>query len=91
MPHDDPYEDEDWYSEDEDETYDDAESSHCPECSAPLYDFADQCAACGYYLTAADRRSLWSSESKPLWIKVTAVMILLVLLYGLFEISTFFF
>jgi len=91
MPTDDPYEDEEWYSEDEDETYDDAESSHCPECAALLYDFSEKCPACGYWLTSADRRRLWSSDSHPRWIKVTALVILMVLLYGLFQTFMFFF
>ena len=47
MSHDDPYDDEEWYSEDEDETYDDAQTAHCPECAAPVRDFLDKCPAFG--------------------------------------------
>ena len=82
MPHDTRHDDEDWYSEEEDETYDDAETGRCPECSAPVYDFTDKCPACGYYVSADDRRRLWSSESKPKWVLITATLILLLLLFG---------
>jgi hypothetical protein len=79
---DDDFDDEDWYSEDEDETYDDAESGHCPECSEPVYDFSERCSACGYYLTAADRRRLFASGSKPKWVLLTATVILVILILG---------
>ncbi len=92
MAYDDPYEDEDWYQEDDDsDDPGEEESAHCPECSGPVYEFTDRCPACGYYLTAADQHRLWSSRSRPRWITITAVVILVVLLFGLFEISTFFF
>jgi hypothetical protein len=79
---DDPYGDEDWYSEDEDESNDDAETAHCPECSELVYDFSEKCPACGYYLTAADRRRLWASETKPKWVLITATVILVMLVLG---------
>lgn len=82
MPHDDPYDDEEWYDDDEDESYDDSETAHCPECSGPVYEFTNKCPACGYYLSAADRRRLWSSESKPKWVLITATVILVVLVLG---------
>jgi hypothetical protein len=82
MPHDDPFDDEDWYSEDEDETYDDAKAALCPECSEPVYDFSDRCSACGYYLSAADRRRLFAGDSKPKWVLITATVILVILILG---------
>jgi hypothetical protein len=83
MPHDDPDDDEEWYSEDEDETYDDAETAHCPECAALVRDFLDKCPACGYWLTVSDRRRLWSGSSKPKWVLITAGVILVVLVLGM--------
>jgi hypothetical protein len=81
MPHDDPIHNEDWYDEDTDDNSADFETGHCPECRAPVYEFTDKCPACGYWLTAADRR-LWPSESKPKWVLITATIILVVLLLG---------
>jgi hypothetical protein len=83
MPHDDPNEDEDWYEEDGADEPDDAEAGRCPECSGPVYEFTDKCPTCGYYLTAADRRHLWASDSKPKWILITATVILIVLVLGM--------
>jgi hypothetical protein len=83
MSHDDPYDEEDWYDEDDDiEEPDEAEIGHCPECREPVYEFTDKCPACGYWLTAADRRLLWSAESKPKWVLFTATVILVILLLG---------
>lgn len=73
--------DEDWY--DDDDQHDEAEAGNCPECDGPIYDFTDRCPACGYWLTAADRRRLWSSGSKPTWVLVTAGIILVVLILGM--------
>jgi hypothetical protein len=84
MPHDDAYEDEDWYDEeDESDDSDDVETAHCPECRAPVYEFTEKCPACGYWLTAADRRMMWSGDSKPKWILITAGVILVVLVLGM--------
>jgi hypothetical protein len=86
---DDDLDDEDWYDEDDEsyddgdeESSDDTEPAHCPECSGPVYEFTNKCPACGYYLTAADRRRLFSSESKPKWVLITATVILIVLAIG---------
>ncbi len=83
MPHDDSeedFDDEDWQDDDES---DEPETGHCPECGGAVYEFSDKCPACGYWLSAADRRAMWSGETKPPWIKVTAVVVLLVLLIGM--------
>jgi ribosomal protein L37E len=74
MSHDDLEFDEDWY--DEDDADDDEEAGRCPECGAPIYSVADRCPACGYWLSESDRRSLWTSD-RPIWLKVTAVILLL--------------
>ena len=82
MPHDDPYNDEDWYSEDESESSGDAQAALCPECSAVVYEFSERCPACGYYLSAADRRRLFAGDSKPKWVLITATVILAILILG---------
>ena len=69
MSYDDP-DDEDSY-DDEDEP-DDFESAECPECGAAIHSVSDKCPACGYWLSAADRRSMWSAERKPRWLIVAA-------------------
>ena len=83
MPYDDPIDDEDWYNEDDEEDPDEAEVGRCPECRGPIYDFTDRCPACGYWLTAADRRQMSSGLTKPKWVLVTAGIILVVLILGM--------
>ena len=92
MPYDDPTDEEDWYDEDGDgsDESDETEIGHCPECAGPVYEFTNKCPACGHWITDADRRRMSTGERKPMWIKVTAVVILAILLLGLFEVSTFF-
>jgi ribosomal protein S27AE len=81
MPYDDP-EEEDWY-DDEDEPADE-EVARCPECGGPVSIITDKCPSCGYWLLAADRQAMWSSgERKPLWLRVTAWVVLLALVFGL--------
>lgn len=82
MPYEDPDTDnEDWY-DDEPDKPDDAEATLCPECAEPIYEFNEKCPACGYWLTAADRRRLWSAESKPKWVLITATIVLAILMLG---------
>jgi len=71
--YDDP-DDEDWY--DDDDELDDEESGRCPECGAAVHSVSDRCPACGYWLTEADRRAMWSGMAKPLWLRITAVVVL---------------
>jgi hypothetical protein len=85
---DDP-DDEDWY-DDEDEP-DDEESVACPECGGPVEIVASKCPACGYWLSDADRRRMWTSESKPLWLRVTAAVVLAAMLLSLFAYGMAFF
>jgi ribosomal protein L37E len=92
MSYDDPDDDEDWYDEgDVASELDDDETGHCRECNGPVYEFSDKCPACGYWLSATDRRQMWSGDSKPTWIKVTALVVLAILLLGLFGIGSYFF
>jgi hypothetical protein len=71
--------DENWSDDDDIEDLDDDESATCPECGKLIPSMTDKCAACGYWLTAADRRRLRPSESKPKWVVITATVVLVVL------------
>ncbi|MFO0790500.1 MAG: hypothetical protein U0805_13680 [Pirellulales bacterium] len=84
MPLDDDYndaDDEDWY--DSDDEPDEEETAPCPDCGAPVHRVADCCPACGYWLTEADRRTMWAREDKPRWVKYTVILVLLMTLAGL--------
>jgi hypothetical protein len=76
--------DEDWHDDENDS--DEPETGHCPECGGPVYEFSDKCPACGYWLSAADRRDLWSGETKPAWVKIAAVVVLVVLALSLLRL-----
>jgi hypothetical protein len=65
----------------------DNDAASCPECGRPVHSIADKCPACGYWLTGADRHSMWFGESKPLWLRVTAVIVLAAFLISLLAIS----
>jgi hypothetical protein len=83
MHPDDLPDDEEWYEEDdEDEDAREEFAGQCPACSGPIYILADKCPACGYWLSDSDRRSMWTSESQPPWIRVTSVLVLTILLIG---------
>jgi uncharacterized protein (DUF983 family) len=76
-------EDEDWPNEIDDDIDDpdaDDESAVCPECGGQMFLGADKCPACGYWLSAADRRALGTDSSQPRLIKIVAVVILVVML-----------
>ena len=80
--------DEDWYDDDSDESDDpDDESAPCPECGETVHVITGKCPACGYWLSDADWRAMWTDESKPLWLKVTAVVVLIVLLASMFGVA----
>lgn len=78
MPQDDD-DDEDWY-DDGDDLDDDEEAVGCPECGSTIAGLTDKCTACGYWLTAADRRKLRFEDAKPWWVTLTVVALLLVFL-----------
>jgi hypothetical protein len=82
---DDDGDDEDWYDDSDDDQ--DDESVPCPECGESVYAMADRCPACGYWITDEDGRQMWTSQRKPMWVKLTAVVLLVTLLYGLFGFS----
>ena len=71
--------DEDW-SDDEpgEET-----ASPCPECGRPVFEISERCPACGYWLTSEDRQTMWTGSSKPTWLRVTAVVVLIAFLASL--------
>jgi hypothetical protein len=66
--------DEDWYDDQDD--LGDEETAVCPECGEPVPSLTDKCPWCGYWLSAADRRAIWSRERKPRWLRVTAWVVL---------------
>jgi ribosomal protein S27AE len=75
------HDDEDWYDDDDDETVEDDVA--CPECGGPIAEISDRCPACGYWLSAADRRTLGHGEATPSWVKFTAFVLLAAMLVGL--------
>jgi uncharacterized paraquat-inducible protein A len=77
--HNDAFEDdEDWHDDSEDEP-----TVPCPECGEPVLEIADRCPACGYWLTESDRQRLSRHAALPAWVKLTAAVLLLVMLIGL--------
>jgi hypothetical protein len=73
-----------WTDEDE---LDDDVAAPCPECGGSVESIADKCPACGYWLSDADRRAMWSGESKPLWLRATAVIVLAAFVFSLLAIG----
>jgi hypothetical protein len=76
--------DEDWYDDESDAP--DDEWVPCPECGESVPVIAGKCPACGYWLTEADQRASSGTDGKPVWIKLTAVVVLVALLAGMFGI-----
>jgi ribosomal protein L37E len=66
---------EDWSDNDDDEP-EEGDEAPCPECGRQIDFQTDKCPACGYWLSAADRRAMWSGTDKPIWIKIAAVVVL---------------
>jgi hypothetical protein len=81
--------DEDW--DNDDESYDDEPDACCPECGGTVYNFADKCPHCGYWISGADRRAMWPSLARPLWLRVTAIVVLLAFLASLLAVGGFLF
>jgi hypothetical protein len=77
--------DEDWYDDDDDVGQD--ESAPCPECGGTVQSISDNCPQCGYWLSDADRRAMWTGMAKPLWLRVTAAIVLLAFLLSLLAIG----
>lgn len=82
---DDNYDDENWDDDESDDPGDDV-SAPCPECGEPIHVITGKCPACGYWMTAADRQTMYRGERKPLWLKVTAIVLLMALLAGVLGI-----
>jgi ribosomal protein L37E len=76
------YDDDELWGDDDDEI-NDVEEARCPECGKTVHSLADKCPACGYWLSDADRSAMWSSRAKPLWLRVTAAVVLAAFLLSL--------
>jgi hypothetical protein len=85
MTIDDMDDDEDWY--DDDDELDEEEAARCPECGGTVHIVTDKCPACGYWLSGDDRRAMWSGSSKPIWLKVTAAVVLVTFLLSLLAVG----
>jgi hypothetical protein len=77
--------DESW--SDDDKEPDSGEAAPCPECGKPIDIITDKCPECGYWLSEADRRAMWSGMSKPLWLRVTAYIVLAAFLFSLLALG----
>lgn len=87
MPHHDHGDDqwdEDWPDDDEP---DDEEAAQCPECGEPIEAIADKCPSCGYWLSAADRGALWAGERRPAWLRLTACLLLVVIIVAILSLA----
>jgi predicted amidophosphoribosyltransferase len=85
---DDSYEDdEDWYDDDDDTD----DTASCPECGAAVYRLANQCPACGYWFSESDQRAMSPGMSKPLWMKITAWIVLAAFLISAIGLAALFF
>jgi hypothetical protein len=81
-----------WNDDDEDWTDDDPDVGEedtipCPECGGEVAEIADRCPSCGYWLTEADRRATDSGPAKPLWLRVTAAIVLAAFLFSLLAVG----
>ena len=84
MPDDNWDDDEDWYDND---AADEEETACCPECGGLIHPVAECCPECGYWISEADRRAMWARMSKPLWLKVTAVVVLAAFLVSILAVA----
>ena len=66
---DDPEDGDDWQPDDDAE---DDDTVPCPHCRAPVYEGAEQCPACGNYLSEEDD----PPARKPLWLVIGFVLCL---------------
>jgi ribosomal protein L37E len=80
------WDDEDAWADDEDDL-DENESANCPECGQTAHSVADKCPNCGYWLSDADRRAMWSGATKPMWLRVTAWVVLVAFLFTLLAVG----
>lgn len=78
--------DEGWYDEDSGDA-DEVEWAPCPECGETVHVITGKCPGCGYWLSDTDRRTMWTSESKPMWFKVAAVALLIALIAGMLGVA----
>jgi hypothetical protein len=82
----DDWDDEDSWADDGDEL-EEEDAATCPECGGIVHSLTDKCPGCGYWLSDSDRRAMWSGESKPLWLRLTAAILLAAFLFTLLAIG----
>jgi hypothetical protein len=85
MPTDEWDDEEDWADDDVDG--DDEDSMPCPECGHEFAAMADKCPACGHWITEADQRITRSAMAKPVWLRVTAAIVLVAFLFSLLSVG----
>ena len=71
---------EEWTDDYDDDEPDEEESGSCPECGAEIYEVADKCIACGYWISEADRRVMWSGTSQSTALKIVTKVVLGIIL-----------
>jgi predicted nucleic acid-binding Zn ribbon protein len=59
-----------------------ADTAPCPHCRRQIYADAERCPHCGQYLSEEDTPP---TATKPLWVVVLAVLLLLVLVWSLWR------
>jgi len=76
----DDWPDEDAEGSDEESANEEESTDECPHCGAAVYDDAEQCPACGKYLSREDA----PSRLPPLWILIgVGVCLVIVILWAL--------
>ena len=80
------WDDEETWANDGDEL-DEEDVAPCPECGHAVHSLTDKCANCGYWLSDADRRAVRPSESKPMWLRLTAAILLAAFLFSLLAVG----
>jgi len=73
---------EDWYDHSDDSDAPDDEWVPCPECGEAVSLITGKCRECGYWLTTADQARTRDGGLKPLWIRLTVVVVIIALLAG---------
>jgi uncharacterized protein (DUF983 family) len=70
--------------DDEDDDFDDNDDDDtipCPHCKKQIYDGAEQCPNCGYYISEEDA----PREAKPVWIVIGGILCLAVMIMWLWR------
>jgi uncharacterized membrane protein YvbJ len=75
---------------DDDCDSDDDATVHCPACGADVFDDADQCPHCGHWITDADRRAQADASGASRFVRVVAIVLILIFLASLFLAGSMF-